>query len=492
MRVWLPVVLAISSASAACHGGHVAPPPETPKAADGDPIGPHKDAIAAVVKPFIDAEIVSAIVIGVYDSGNQEIYGFGVGPGGKAPTGRTLFEVGSITKVFTSLMLADAVQRKEIDLDAPISDLLPPGVTVPTRDKRVITLKQLALHSSGLPRLPPSLAAAGDRPDPYGDYHEEALYADLIATDLDTPPGTQVSYSNFGAGLLGFGLGRKLGGGYGAALRARVLQPLDLRDTVTEVTDALAARRIQGMTDDLTPARPWTWDALAGAGAVVSDAHDMLALAVAELDASQGGERPLVHAMKLSQEPQLEHDGDNEGLGWMIDPSGRFWHNGATGGYHSFIGFDTKSRRAVVILVATQITPIDHLADLLYGVLDGKPVAGPKFPAADAFAQYVGSYDFSGTKIDVVGQGKRLYIAGPGEPRHRLVPLSDHEFWVEELQGIAVFERDAQNHLALVFVVGGQRITATRIGESPPPPVEHPPPVPVSPVAPPAPSAPKK
>src|SRR5690349_25083261 len=84
---------------------------------------------------------------------------FGKGPGGKPPTGSTLFEIGSITKVYTSLLLADAVQRHEVSLDTPVAELLPPGVTVPTKDKHVITLRNLALHNSGLPRLPPSIAA---------------------------------------------------------------------------------------------------------------------------------------------------------------------------------------------------------------------------------------------------------------------------------------------------------------------------------------------
>jgi CubicO group peptidase (beta-lactamase class C family) len=481
MRAALLAVLAVT-AQAACQGGGAAPRPVKPKAPQGDPVGEHRDAIAAVVKPFINGQIASAIVVGVYDDGKQEIYGFGAGPNGKPPDGHTLFEIGSVTKVFTSLLFADAVQRKEVEIDEPLSDLLPPGVTAPTRDGGVITLKELALHSSGLPRLPPTIEHAGDAADPYGKYHEDALYNDLNATALDTPPGTQVAYSNYGVGVLGFVLGKKLGGGYAAALRARVLDPLGLKDTMIDIPDAKLGRRVRGTNDDLQPVAPWTWDALAGAGALVSDAHDLLTFAVDELDASEGGDRALVHAMKLSQESQLEHEGDNEGLGWMIDPNGRFRHNGGTGGYHAFVGFDTKARRAVVLLVATQITPIDHLADLVYSVLEGKPVEPPAFPHASALARFVGSYDFTGTKIDVIAEGRRLYVQGPGEPRHRMVPISDHEFWIEELQGVAVFERDSEGGLVLVFVVGGHPISAPRIGPSPPEP--GPPPVPVSPVLP--------
>ena len=108
---------------------------------------------------MIDAELASGIVVGLYDAGKREVYGFGKGPGRQAPDRHTLFEIGSITKVYTSLLFADAVQRREVALDTPVAELLPPGVTVPTPDKHAITLGQLALHTSGLPRLPPSIAA---------------------------------------------------------------------------------------------------------------------------------------------------------------------------------------------------------------------------------------------------------------------------------------------------------------------------------------------
>ena len=436
----------------------IAPPPAVIPDA-----GRHREPVEAQVKPLLDAELVNGLVVGLYDDGKTEIYGFGTGPNNAAPDGTTLFEIGPVTKIYTSLLLADAVQRREVDLDTPVAELLPPGVTVPIRDKVVITLKHLGLHSSGLPRLPPSLVAHSADPDPYAGYSEDALYHDLIQTELETTPGTQVTYSNYGAGLLGFVLGKKLGGGYAKVLEDRVLRPLELKDTFLTVPAALSARRASGTTDDLAKAAPWTFDALAGAGALVSTARDQLRLIEVELDAAAGSSLPLRHAMKFTQEPQLDRTGDNEALGWMIDHTGRYWHNGGTGGFHAFVGFDPKTKRGVVLLASTATAIIDRLPDAMYQVLDNAPPPPPKLATAADLAAFAGTYELSGTKLQVVADGKRLYLEGPGEPRHRMASISDHEFWIEVLQSIAVFEKDGDKVTRVVFGIGGHTLVAPRV-----------------------------
>lgn len=449
---------------AACGGAparSTSAPPTVQPAAQTDPDGPHRAAVAAQVQPFLDAELVSGVVIGLYDAGKREIYGFGAGPGGKPPTGGTLFELGSVTKVYTGLLLADAVQRREVELDAPVAELLPPGIPVPTKDKAAITLRHLALHASGLPRLPPSVIPRASAPDPYAGYGEEQLYQDLLATELEHAPGATVSYSNYGAGLLGFALGRKLGGGYAQALQERVLTPLGLRDT--HVGFPPGAPRAEGTDADLRPVPPWTFDALAGAGALVSNARDQLAFIDAQLDAVAGSKAPLRAPMRLTQERQLEREGGNTGLGWQIDRDGRYWHNGGTGGFHSFVSFDPKTRRGVVILASSSTSLVDRLASALYEVLDGKAPAPVTFPPPDSFAAYAGTYDFSGTKLVVTAVGKRLYLEGPGEPRHRMLPLSATEFFVEALQAAAIFQKEGDRVVRLVFALGSNTLTATRI-----------------------------
>ena len=207
---------------------------------------------------------------------------------------------------------------------------------------------------------------------------------------------------------------------------------------------------------------PWTFDALAGAGALISDAHDQLALIADELDAAAGGKQPLRAAMRLSQEPQLEDQAVNEGLGWQIDSKGRYWHNGGTSGFHAFIGFDPKSRHGIVVLCSTSVMTLDRLADVLYDVLDGRAPPPPTYPTAADLAPLAGHYDFQGMKIEIKAVGKRLYVEGPGEPRIRMIPLSATEFWIEQLQSIAVFEKQDGKVTRIVFQIGEHQLTAPR------------------------------
>ena len=124
--------IAVAAVVAACGGSPRPPAPKKP--APVVPANPHLALVTAQIQPLIDNEVASAIVVGLYDDGSTEVYGFGKGPGGVPPTDSTLFEIGSVTKVYTSLLFADAIQRREVSLDEPVADLLPTGVSVPTRD----------------------------------------------------------------------------------------------------------------------------------------------------------------------------------------------------------------------------------------------------------------------------------------------------------------------------------------------------------------------
>ncbi len=278
-------------------------------------------------------------------------------------------------------------------------------------------------------------------------------------------PGTRIVYSNYGAGLLGFALGKKLKVGYSAILKERILAPLGLADTTFGFPAGSEARRAQGTNDDLKPVNPWTFeDALAGAGALVSDVHDQLALIDAEMDAAAGGKAPLRGPMRFTQEEQLEGEGANTGLGWSLDSAGHYWHNGGTGGFHAFVSFDTKTKRGVVELASTSTVLVDSLAARIYGVLDGDVKTPQAFPAPDALVPFAGTYDFQGNHLKVTVDGKRLYIEGPGEPRQRLLPLSDHEFFLEEIQAPVVFTKAEQDRpAAAVFVVGGKTFIAQKL-----------------------------
>jgi CubicO group peptidase (beta-lactamase class C family) len=456
MLMRLVSVLALVACS-----GSAKPIAEVKPAVDEDPDGPNRARVAAQVQPLIDAELATGIVVGITDGSKREIYGFGSGPGGKPPNGKTLFELGAATKIYTGLLLADSVQRREVDLDMPVAELLPTGVTAPTRDKLVITLRHLALHSSGLPPVPPSLKT--DVQNPFGSYTENQLFQDLVRTQLLFPPGQRVLYSEYGAGLLANSLGRKIGDGYAKALTTRVLEPLGLHDTYTTVPDDAKPRVAIGTNEDLAPAAPWTYGALAGAGGLLSSVRDQLTFVEAQLDADAGAKTTLRPAMRLTHETQLDRGGDNEGIGWQIDSAGRYWHNGSTGGFHSFIGFDLKTRRGIVIFASTKTSVIDKTAIALFRMLANEDVKPPVFPDAAALASFAGSYDFQGLRLAVTVAGKRLYVEGPGEPKIRMLPISDHEFWIERLQSIVVFEADGDKIKRAIFLVGDKQLSAPRV-----------------------------
>jgi serine-type D-Ala-D-Ala carboxypeptidase/endopeptidase len=454
-------VLAIA-AIVGCSGSSPAPVTPVKPAADTDPAGPHRAAIAAQIAPLIDAELATSIVVGINDAGRFEIYGFGKGPDGKPPTGRSLYELGAITKVYTALLLADSVQRREVDLETPASELLPPGVTMPVRDQQVITLRHLVNHSSGLPPLPPSLGRTAKREDPLAGYDENRLYADLVQTQLAFAPGQRWLVSEYGSGVLGTLLARKIGTPFEDVLMMRIIKPLALADTFITVPAAAAARRVQGTNQDLAPVKPWSWGPLAPAGALVSSARDQLTFLEAQMDAAAGGRTPPRPAMRFTQEGQLRGTGPNLGLGWQIDSEGRYWHNGTTNGFHSFIGFDTKQRIGIVILSSSSTPIVDQVAFRLYKVLANEPVKAPVMPTTEQLQRYAGTYDFSGQALKMFVEGKRMYVEGPGEPRIRMLPISDHEFWIHSLQAIVSFEEDAGKITRAVFIVGEQRMAAPR------------------------------
>jgi len=155
--------------------------------------------------------------------------------------GNTIFEVGSVTKVFTSLLLADMAQRGQVALTDPVAKYLPAGVKMPERNGRQISLEDLATHTSGLPRLPSNLSPK-DAANPYADYSVEQLYQFLSGYQLTRDIGPQYEYSNLGGGLLGHVLARRAGMDYEKVVRSRICEPLGMRSTSITLSDDMKTR----------------------------------------------------------------------------------------------------------------------------------------------------------------------------------------------------------------------------------------------------------
>ncbi|WP_208427330.1 MULTISPECIES: serine hydrolase domain-containing protein [Salinibacter] len=304
-------------------------------------------------------------VIGLLRGDTTAVHAFGaVDSTGQIPTARTLFEIGSITKTVTGLLLADAIERGEVERSTPVTTLLPDSVTIGPADSTTVTLEHLATHRSGLPRLPANLGATARPRDPYAAYGDSALYAFLDGYVLPRAPGTTYEYSNLGMGLLGHLLARQADTPYAALVRQRIAAPLGLSDTRVHLTDAQQSRFAQGHTRAGAPTSPWHFDALAGAGALRSTAADLLAYLRAHRRALTVGPdtTPALHrAMRRATTVHAPTDRESTrvGLGWhqsTREGHAVLWHNGGTGGFRSLVALDRDTGHGVVVLVSTALS----------------------------------------------------------------------------------------------------------------------------------------
>lgn len=316
------------------------------------------------------------IVVGVIEPKGQRVVAYGsLDKGDNRPLdGHTIFEIGSVTKVFTSLLLADMVERHEAALADPVAKYLPEGVKVPERGGRRITLEDLSTHTSGLPRIPGNLKPA-DAANPYADYSAERLYEFLSTYSLPRDIGSQFEYSNLGGGLLGHALARRAGMDYEALVRSRIAHPLAMSSTGITLTPDMRTRFAVGHKANLAPAANWDFQALAGCGALRSSAHDLLRFLSAALGYSPSPLAPAMAAMLQVRRPTTI-PGMEIALGWLVARNGIVWHNGGTYGFRSFVGFLPKSRVGVVVLANTfTIAGVD---DIGMHLLDGSiPLSGP-------------------------------------------------------------------------------------------------------------------
>jgi CubicO group peptidase (beta-lactamase class C family) len=313
--------------------------------------------VQALVQPMLERKKSVGVVVGVIEAGRTHVFGFGreALDGDKSPDGKTIFEIGSVTKVFTSLALADMAGEGLVRLDDPVRRYLPEEVKVASRSGREITLEDLATHTSGLPRVSGKLIVlALSSQDPYANYKDKDLYDFLKTWTPSRDIGSKFEYSNLGAGLLGHALSRRAGLDYGRLIATRISERLGMSDTRVTLNDEQERRLAKPYATGGKPAARWTFDVLAGAGALHGTVDDLLVFLSAELGIKESKLRP---AMEATQKPRREtgQEGIRIGLAWIVMKLPRtdrevVWHNGGTGGYRSFLGFVEATKTAVVVL----------------------------------------------------------------------------------------------------------------------------------------------
>jgi D-alanyl-D-alanine-carboxypeptidase/D-alanyl-D-alanine-endopeptidase len=291
----------------------------------------------------------------------------------------TIFEIGSVTKVFTALLLADMAEEQLVALDDPVRSYLPAGIELPVRG-RPITLLDLATQTSGLPRLPKGLIrhSLRNRANPYAGFTVEQFEHTIADARLKRRPGEKMRYSNFGFGLLGHVLAVRAGMDYEQLVRERICMPLGLDDTGISIPLGARARFADGHNRRGRRVPHWDLPTLAGAGALRSTAVDLVRFL--ELQLREPTTR-LGRAAHATQVPRAKRGPLVQCLGWASLPLRRsgqrtLWHNGGTGGFRSFVGFVPGADLGVVVL-SNCSRSVDRMGfEILEAMIElGPPVA---------------------------------------------------------------------------------------------------------------------
>src|SRR5262245_56339300 len=402
--------------------------------------GPLPERVEKAAQERVAAGTYQTLVFGVVDGDKSEVVVFGKLDNGTAPDGDTVYEIGSVTKTFTAAVLARAVLAGRVTLDTPVAQLLP-GFRIPSRAGQQLTLGELATQHSRLPRLPFNMQPK-DPANPYADYDAARLKTFLAEYALSRDPGASYEYSNLGFGLLGYALAQSEHTTYGAMIGEAILQPLGMTMTGTAFTDAMRAHLAPGHDDTGKPAENWDLDALAGAGALRSTAHDMLRYLRANMGIDPS---PLAAAMKLAQRPRSDMAKTMRiGLAWITTDKGVVWHNGGTGGYRSFLGFTADGRRGVVILANTSV----DVDDLGFATLDSNAPLAPAYKAtvlpSASLDDYLGIYKLRDKfLLNVFRMNDGLFARATGQDAFPIFPSAPNEFFAR-IAGISIsFTRDA-------------------------------------------------
>lgn len=458
------------------------------------PAGIQATQTSRTIAPLSDAEIrkvlkdrvegLSAhgggigIVVGVVGPQGRRIISYGQ-PGEKDQrplNGDTGFEIGSVTKVFTALLLADMVRKGEVRLSDPVTKYLPAGIKVPERSGRSITLEDLATHTSGLPFMPDGLPAFNDSATE--NYSFAQLQQFLASYKLPREIGTEWDYSNIGYWVLGQALAARAGTDFETLLRTRIIGPLRLKNTAITVTPGLKAKLAVGHNAVLQPAPQFSvvpgYALMPAAGGLVSTANDLLTF----LSVALGNERsPLASSMSLMLAIRRPAGGSEQALGWVVSGKGDaqlIFHDGGTLGYASSVAWDPGSRVGVVVL-SNQVSNVGDIARHL--LHSNTPLQRPtatkhteivlKLAALDGYA---GRYEVSGEGVFVVAREHDfLTIQLPsswGLPKLRLRAESELGFFVAELPLRVTFQTSSEGRITgmLLYPPRGQKaMLANRI-----------------------------
>lgn len=415
--------------------------------------------IQTILDERVEAGFTPGIVVGMlHDDGSTEFISAGtLRAGGTTMVDEhTIFEIGSITKVFTALIAARMEENGLLSLDDPVQQYLPAKVKVPAKEGQTIKLRHLATHTSGLPRIPDNFHPA-DPTNPYADYTPEHMYAFLSDHDLADPPGTGPAYSNLGMGLLGHALELRAGKPYEGLIQVEVCEPLNMTSTSCSPRPRDASR-VAAAHKGLQPCVAWDFSVMAGCGDINSTATDMLTFAAANMAQNKS---PLHEAMRKCQIPVVP----GQGLGWGIghDAKGkRVTHSGGTGGFASYLCVLPNSGEAVIVLANSAYRGVDRIGQ---HALDGEYPLDVLPLKAAALDEFLGVFSIgsTGEEFTITREERQLMARLSGQEAIPVHPVSGDRFEYHVIQAALTFGRNRSGKInRLVLHQNGQHLEALK------------------------------
>jgi serine-type D-Ala-D-Ala carboxypeptidase/endopeptidase len=431
--------------------------------------------------PLVENRVVDGLSIGYIEGDHFGIVHLGSANQAKQKaTFSTIYELGSVSKLFTSLLLADAVVRGEIDLNAAADVSNPAGIRFPSRDGQSIRWIDLSTHRTGLPRLATNMPVT-DLVNPYREYDSKKAAEFLNQYKLPRKRGESQEYSNFAVSVLGYLVAAKAGKSYEQLLRERIADPLEMTDCTVSLSSDQLKRFATPHNKFGSVASPWTFADLPGAGGVHATMRDMMRFAKAQLNPPSG---KLGEAIELAWKQQTEADasGSAMGLGWMIAGDGETrWHNGGTGGFSTYLIINRQAKCAVIVLCNTAVrNEVDQLGMKLLMKAAGQEVEAEASetsdPESDKLAvdatlrsRLVGRYQLAPDFIfDVNDRDGHLMVGITNQPTQEVFPDSPTRWSYHSVEATLEFKLPKTGAAkSLVLHQNGIEQTAYRIKSEP-------------------------
>jgi D-alanyl-D-alanine-carboxypeptidase/D-alanyl-D-alanine-endopeptidase len=430
------------------------------------------DVRAALELRFKGDRTGACIAAGVIDAGAIATGYYCADPSSQRPyDDHTAFEIGSVTKTMTAALLVELIARGEVALSDPIARLLPPGTRVPSFNGHEMTIGQIVTHTSGLPGVPANYRPS-DINNPYANVTEHELLDALAETTLTREPGSKWEYSNFAMMVLSYALAKRAGKDYETLLREHLLVPLGMNETYVAYRPP-QVHVAQGHFPNTDPAGPWDFPPdMAGVGGVRATLPDMLRYLEGQLGTRESAITP---ALAQTQEQVANVTGHVMGMNWnLFTRNGHtiVAHEGGTGGYSAYAGFDRTAKRAVVLLCDTALTSIGGLGQVGTHLLDPSAPAGAPRVVATADTKLidalVGKYRLQGgLGMELRHKGSNLTIQADGQPEFDMGYDSAGDFYPLKFDALLRPKHKADGTYIFTWFQLGGAAEAEQIGPRP-------------------------